>query len=89
MSTKIIIDEKFFSNMVKCVIETRKLLLDLSNRTEFNKEWLSISDIESEFGLSRKMIDGYRKKGLKNNQKNPNGKILIRRSELEKFLLKK
>jgi hypothetical protein len=89
MSTKILIDKRVYSNLVKCVIETRKLLLDLSNRSEFNKEWLSISDIESEFGLSRKMIDGYRKKGLKINQKNPNGKILIRRSELEKFLLKK
>ncbi|WP_163409010.1 hypothetical protein [Flavobacterium ajazii] len=89
MSTKILIDKSVYSNLVKCVFETRRLLLDLSNRTEFNKEWLSISDIETEFRLSRKIIDGYRKKGLKTNQKNRNGKILIRRSELEKFLLKK
>lgn len=89
MSTKILIDQRVYSNLVKCIIDTRKLLLDLSNRTEFNKEWLSISEIESVFGLSRKMIDGYRKRGLKINQKNPNGKILIRRSDLEKFIQKK
>ncbi len=71
------------------VIETRKLLLDISERTEFSKEWLTISDIDLEFGLSRKVIDGFRKKGLKSNQKTANGKILIRRTELEKFITKK
>ncbi|WP_294962695.1 hypothetical protein [uncultured Flavobacterium sp.] len=89
MSTKILIEKRVFSNLVKCVIETRKLLLELSDRPEFNKEWLSISDIETEFGLSRKIIDGYRKKGLKVNQKIQNGKILIKRIELEKFIAKK
>ena len=83
------VEKRVYSNLVKFVIETRKLLLDISERTEFNKEWLSISDIEIEFGLSRKVIDSFRKKGLKSNQKTANGKILIRRSELEKFLTKK
>ncbi len=89
MSTTIIVDKKVYSNLVKLVIETRKLLTDLSDRPEFNKEWLSISDVENEYGISRKIIDGFRKKGLKDNQKIANGKILIRRSELEKFLTKK
>ncbi|KAF2336158.1 hypothetical protein [Flavobacterium daemonense] len=89
MCTKILIDKKVYSNLVKCVIETRRLLLELSDRPEFNKEWLSIHDIETEFGLSRKIIDSYRKKGLKTNQRNRNGKILIRRNDLEKFILKK
>ena len=89
MSTTIIVDKKIYSNLVKLVIETRKLLTDLSDRPEFNKEWLSISDVENEYGISRKIIDGFRKKGLKDNQKIANGKILIRRSELEKFLTKK
>ena len=89
MNTKIMVEKRVYSNLVKFVIETRKLLLDISERTEFNKEWLSISDIEIEFGLSRKVIDSFRKKGLKSNQKTANGKILIRRSELEKFLTKK
>lgn len=89
MNTKIMVERRVYSNLVKFVIETRKLLLDISERTEFTKEWLSISDIEMEFGLSRKVIDGFRKKGLKSNQKTANGKILIRRTELEKFITKK
>lgn len=89
MKTKIMVEKRVYSNLVKFVIETRKLLLDISERTEFAKEWLSISDIENEFGLSRKVIDGFRKKGLKSSQKTANGKILIRRSELEKFITKK
>lgn len=89
MNTKILVERRAYSKLVKFVIETRKLLVEYSNRPEFNKEWLSISDIETEFGLSRKIIDGYRKRGLKSNQKKTNGKILIRRSELEKFITKK
>ena len=89
MNTKIMVEKRVYSNLVKFVIETRKLLLDISERTEFSKEWLTISDIKLEFGLSRKVIDGFRKKGLKSNQKTTNGKILIRRTELEKFITKK
>jgi len=89
MNTKIMVDRREYSNLIKLTVDTRKLLLELSNRPEFNKEWLSISDIESEFGLSRKIIDGYRRKGLKSNQKIANGKILIKRSELEKYIIKK
>jgi len=83
------IERRAYSNLVKLTIQTRKLLLDYSDRPEFKKDWLSISDIETEFGLSRKIIDCYRKKGLKTNQKNVNGKILIKREDLEKFILKK
>lgn len=89
MSKMIMVEKRVYSNLVKLAIETRKVLKDLSNRPEYNKEWLSISDIETEFGLSRKIIDGFRKKGLKSNQKTANGKILIRRSDLEKFIVKK
>lgn len=89
MKSKIKIERRVYSNLVKFVIETRKLLIDLSERPEFTKEWLSVADIKTEFGLSRKIIDGFRKKGLKVNQKTISGKILIRRKELEKFLIKK
>ncbi len=89
MNTKIEIERRVYSNLVKTVILTKKLLMELSNRPEFNKEWMTISDVEVEFGMSRKIIDGFRKKGLKTNQTTRNGKILIRRSELEKFLTKK
>lgn len=85
----IMIDDKVYSNLVKLAIRTNKLLTEFSERPEFNKDWLSISDIETEYGLSRKIIDGYRKKGLKSNQKKANGKILIRKSDLEKFIVKK
>jgi len=83
------VERRAYSNLVKLAIETRKLLLDYSDRPEFKKDWRSISDIEAEFGLSRKIIDTFRKKGLKSNQKNVNGKILIKRDDLEKFIVKK
>lgn len=85
----IMIDERVISSLFKQVTKINKILTDLSQRGEFNKEWLSISDIETEYGLSRKIIDGYRKKGLKYTQNKRNGKILIRRSDLEKFITKK
>ena len=96
MSKMIMIHERVLSTLLKELIKTKKSLIeiektlkDLSNRPEYNKDWLSISDIETQFGLSRKIIDGLRKKGLKSTQKTPNGKILIRRRDLEKFIIKK
>lgn len=89
MSKMIMIEKRVFSNLVKLAIRMDKLLTEFSERPEYNKDWLSISDIVTEFGLSRKIIDGYRKKGLKSTQKTPNGKILIRRSDLVKFIIKK
>ena len=73
----------------KSLIEIQETLKDLTERPQYNKQCLSISDIETEFGLSRKVIDGFRKKGLKFYQNIPNGKILIQRSVLEKFIIKK
>ena len=89
MSTKIMVEKRVYSNLVKLAIQTRKLLMDISERPEFNKEWLSINDIETEYKLSRKIIDSFRRKGLKFHQKVPNGKILVKRRELEKYLEKK
>lgn len=89
MNTKIMVERRVYSNLVKFVIETRKLLLDISERPEFAKEWLSVKNLETEFGITRKVYEGYRKNGLKVIQKKQNGGILIRRSELEKFLTKK
>jgi hypothetical protein len=89
MNTKILVEKRVYSNLVKFVIETRKLLLDISERPEFAKEWLSVKDLETEFGITRKVFEGYRKNGLKVIQKKQNGGIKIRRCELEKFLTKK
>ena len=89
MNTKIMVEKRVYSNLVKFVIETRKLLLDISERPEFAIEWLSVKDLETEFKITRKVFEGYRKNGLKVIQKKQNGGILIRRSELEKFLTKK
>lgn len=89
MERKIIIEKRTYSNLVKLAIQTRKLLIELSERPEYNKEWLSITEVESEFGLTRKIIGGYRARGLKVNQKKVGGKILIKRTDLEKFILKK
>ena len=89
MSEKILIEKRVYSNLVKLVIETRKLLSEISERPELNREWLSMNDIETEYKLSRKIIDSYRGKGLKYHQKVPNGKILVRKSELDKFIAKK
>lgn len=96
MENQILINRSVYSNLVKIVISTNKLLKKLEERTNtdiqkpnFEKEWLSIEEVSNEFGLSRKIVMGYEKKGMKIIRKKVNGRIIIRRSELVKFLTKK
>ena len=100
MSTKVLVEKRVISSLFKISMRQEKqlnefkvliesLMLELSEKPDNKKEWLTITDIETEFGLSRKIIDGFRKKGLKSNQKIANGKITIRRIDLEKFISKK
>lgn len=96
MKTKILVEKRVYGNLIKLAFETRKMLRELSEKLEidiqkpeFEKEWLSIKEIETEFGLSRKRIMKFEKEGLKLIRKTRNGGIIIRRTELIKFLTKK
>ena len=96
MKTKILVEKRVYGNLIKLAFETRKMLRELSEKLEidiqkpeFEKEWLSIKDIEAEFGLSRKKIMKFEKEGLELIRKTRNGGIIIRRTELIKFLTKK
>ena len=50
------------------------------------EDYLTIEEVEKEYSYSRKTIDRFRAKGLKVNQARVNGKILIQRKVLEKFI---
>lgn len=86
MENQILINRSVYSNLVKTIIRTKKLIERLEDRPKIDKEWLSIEEVTKEYNLSRKVINSYRNKGLKVSQKIANGKILISRNELEKFI---
>ncbi|MFD2601762.1 hypothetical protein [Flavobacterium suzhouense] len=69
--------------------ELKELLSELIDRPGLAKENLTVKQVSDEYGISRKQLDGFRKKGLKVIQKTPNGTIWVKRSELDKFLIKK
>ena len=96
MKTKILVEKRVYGNLIKLAFETRKMLRELSEKLEidiqkpeFEKEWLSIKEIEAEFGLSRKKNMNFEKEGLELIRKTRNGSIIIRRTKLIKFLTKK
>lgn len=89
MEKMILVEQRVYSSLLKFVFKANKKLDYLMEMPEYNKDWLTVKEIETQFSLSRKMLEGYKKRGLKFNQKNPNGKILIRRSDLEKLITKK
>ena len=75
--------------VLKTNLELKKLLAELLERPDFNKNWLTAKDLKDEFGISEKLLTSYRLKGLKVIQKVPNGKRFVTRSELDRFLLKR
>lgn len=96
MENQILINRNVYSNLVKTIILTKKLLKKLEEKTntniqkpDFEKEWLTIKEIDDEFKISRKRIMKFEKDGLKVIRKVRGGGIIIRRSELVKFLTKK
>jgi hypothetical protein len=89
MKKMILVDQRVYNNLLKFVFKANKKLDYLMEMPEYNKDWLTIKEVETQFSLSRKMLEGYKKQGLKFSQKKPNGKILIRKSDLEKFITKK
>ncbi|MDV6169369.1 hypothetical protein R1T16_13115 [Flavobacterium sp. DG1-102-2] len=73
----------------KANAELKELLSELLERPGLAKENLTVKQVKDEYGISRKQLDGFRKKGLKVIQKKPNGTIWVKRSEIDKFLMKK
>ena len=89
MNKMILVEQSVFNNLLKFVFKANKKLDDLLEMPEYNKDWLTVKEVEVVFGLSRKMLMPYKKRGVKFNQKTKNGKILIKKSELEKLIVKK
>ena len=89
MEKMILVEQRVFSKLVKLACKVNKKLDYLMEMPEYNKDWLTVKEVEKHFSLSRKMLEGFKKQGLKFSQKKPNGKILIRKSDLEKFITKK
>lgn len=66
----------------KRIKKIEEILFELSNF----REVLTPKEIELEYGISRKTLSRYRSEGLKLIQPKRNGKILAKRTEIEKFL---
>lgn len=86
---KITVSAKVLGAVLKSNLELRKLLAELLERPGLAKEHLTVRELMKEYSISRKVFDGFRKKGLKVIQKSPNGTIWVKRSEIDKFLTKK
>ena len=65
----------------KRIKKIEEILFELSNF----REVLTPKEIELEYGISRKTLSRYRSEGLKLIQPKRNGKILVKRTEIEKF----
>ena len=66
----------------KRIKKIEEILFEMSNF----REVLTPKEIELEYGISRKTLSRYRSEGLKLIQPKRNGKILEKRTEIEKFL---
>lgn len=74
--------------MYKLKVYTIKKLKALQKLIEESqqKDWLTVNEVIEDFNISRKTFDRLRVKGLKVSQPKRNGKILVERNELVKFL---
>lgn len=75
----VILENKKLNKRIK---NLEKIILEMSNF----REVLTPNEIELEYGISRKTLSRYRNEGLKFIQPKRNGKILVKRTEIEKFL---
>lgn len=78
--TKFVIVEN--QKLKKRIKKLEEILFEMSNF----REVLTPNEIELEYGISRKTLSRYRNEGLKFIQPKRNGKILVKRTEIEKFL---
>ena len=75
----VIVENKKLRKRIK---NLENILFEMSNF----REVLTPKEIELEYGISRKTLSRYRNEGLKLIQPKRNGKILVKRTEIEKFL---
>jgi uncharacterized protein YukJ len=74
----VIVENKKLRKRIK---NLENILFEMSNF----REVLTPKEIELEYGISRKTLSRYRSEGLKLIQPKRNGKILVKRTEIEKF----
>ncbi|WP_123803351.1 hypothetical protein [Flavivirga aquatica] len=68
-------------------MESRQIeFLEALKKEKQLDDWLSVKDVIGIYSISRKTFDRLRLKGLKVSQQKVNGKILVQRKEIEKFL---
>lgn len=88
MDEKIEVNKKVLGALLKSHLKLQKLVAELLERPEYNKDWLSAKDLEEEFGIREKEFRKFRSMGLNVIQKGANCTRRVQRSELERFLLK-
>ncbi|MFL9837103.1 hypothetical protein ABS768_06300 [Flavobacterium sp. ST-75] len=86
---KIEVSAKVLGALLKSHLRLEKLVAELLELPEYNKDWLTPKDLEEEFKIGEKQLRKFRGMGLPVVQKGVNCARRIKRSEIEKFLMKK
>lgn len=98
MSNKVLVNKKLLILLRKLLKEreifrnNEKLLLQLQEEInkspEFGTGWLTTKEVFKNYKIKWKKFNSWREKGLKVHQPNPNDKILVKKTEIDKFLTK-
>lgn len=98
MSNKVLVNKKLLILLRKLLREreafrtNEKLLLQLKEEMnkspEFGTGWLTTKELFKSYKIGWKKFYKWREKGLKVHQPKPNDKILIKKTDVEKFLNK-
>lgn len=82
---KLLKERETFRSNEKLLLELRK---EMDKNPEFGTGWMTTKELFANYKIKWKTFNNWRRDGLKVKQDNPNSKILIKKSEVEKFLNK-
>lgn len=77
--------------VIKRMVKLKKDQLEFFRKIEKEKsleQWLSVQEVLTEFGISRKTFDRWRINGLRVSQNKPNTMIRVKRNDIVKYLNK-
>lgn len=77
----------FFLKRLRTLEKRVRLLEDLLEEKTL-KETFTVEEVIKVYGISRSTFDRYREAGLKVYQPNRNGRIMIKKVDIDKFLKK-
>lgn len=84
-SEKAKISNDYFVKKIRALEKRVKKLENILEEKAL-KETFSVDEICNSYSISRSTFDRYRKAGLKVSQSGRNGKIMVKKSDVEKYL---